>query len=88
MSSPCRSVITTPSGTLHVTAARKLAMNNRHALFAAGHQAVIVTENLCRDFGAKPRHGRFQIWTCIFTEFELLKFDQILKHLFHKIMQV
>ena len=41
---------------LHVTAAANLAVNGRHTLFTPGYQAVIVGEDLFRDFGAQIRH--------------------------------
>jgi hypothetical protein len=62
-----------------VTTRADLVANGGQTLFSVGNQAVIVAEDLWRDFGAQLRDGWVGSFIRFFIKFERLKFDQILK---------
>ena len=56
-----------------------LAANSRHAFLAPGDQAVVVAENLRRDFAAQIRDGGSGLFCGGFFKFDGLKRQEILQ---------
>ena len=68
-----------PDGHAEVATGADLAANGGHAFFALGDQAVVVAEDLRRDFVAQLRDGRAGAFFSGFFKFDGLKLYEILQ---------
>ena len=62
--------MTTPSGTCMWQPPQTWPCTAATALLAAGDQAVIMAEDLRRDFGAEIRHDTLQVRASVLAEFK------------------